>query len=83
MSVFDDPALRAAMQTYLWAAERLEDAAEDGRAPGTAAQSVLDLAETKAQAGAELTARLEMLGWTRPAPVTPDPRQPPVAAVES
>ena len=60
---FDDPRLRAAMQSFLWAAQRLDDASTDGQG----ARELLDLAEAKSVAGMELRKRLVELGWQAPA----------------
>ena len=70
---FDDAALRAAMQSFLWAAQRLDDAAGDG----LGARELLDLAEAKSVAGMELRKRLVELGWTAPGAAVAPAEQPP------
>jgi hypothetical protein len=60
--VFDDPAVRDAMRSYLRAAERLDEAAGLGGEP----RDLLDLAESKAMAGLMLRKALERHGWTGP-----------------
>jgi hypothetical protein len=62
-SVFDDGAVRAAMRSYLAAADGLDELA----AVGGEARDVLELAESKAVAGMTLRRALERAGWTAPA----------------
>lgn len=61
-TVFDDASVRAAMGSYLVAAERLDAAAE----LGGQARELLDAAEAKTVAGLQLRKALERKGWTAP-----------------
>ena len=60
--VFDDAAVRSAMQSYLEVAEQLDEASTVGGEP----RDLLDLAERKAMAGLLLRRALERHGWTAP-----------------
>lgn len=61
--MFDDAAVRAAMRSYLDAADRLDELAT----LGGEARDLLDLAERKAIAGMTLRRCLQAHGWTAPA----------------
>jgi hypothetical protein len=66
----DDPGLRAAMRSYLDAADALAEAALAGTA-GDGSREVIDRADAKTLAEMALRRQLERLGWTAPRETAP------------
>lgn len=61
--VFDDDRVRAAMRSFLDAADAMDEMSR----VGGEARNLLDIAESKAMAAMTLRKELEQAGWTAPA----------------